>query len=77
MTDNNNKSVLNNASSGVGGMEYNFREIEKKWQQQWKETNAYKVSKRFSQTKILCAGYVSLSKWCRIACGASAGLYRQ
>lgn len=25
-------------------MEYNFREIEKKWQQQWKNTNAYKVS---------------------------------
>ena len=25
-------------------MEYNFREIEKKWQQKWKETNAYKVS---------------------------------
>lgn len=25
-------------------MEYNFREIEKKWQQRWKDTNAYKVS---------------------------------
>jgi leucyl-tRNA synthetase len=25
-------------------MEYNFREIEKKWQQHWKDTNAYKVS---------------------------------
>ncbi len=25
-------------------MEYNFREIEKKWQQNWKNTNAYKVS---------------------------------
>ena len=25
-------------------MEYNFREIEKKWQQKWKDTNAYKVS---------------------------------
>ncbi|MEO7983306.1 MAG: class I tRNA ligase family protein, partial [Bacteroidota bacterium] len=24
-------------------MEYNFRDIEKKWQQQWKESNAYKV----------------------------------
>lgn len=24
-------------------MEYNFREIEKKWQQAWKETNAYRV----------------------------------
>src|SRR2546423_6803799 len=25
-------------------MEYNFRSIEKNWQQRWKETNAYKVS---------------------------------
>lgn len=25
-------------------MEYNFRDIEKKWQQNWKETKAYKVS---------------------------------
>ncbi len=25
-------------------MEYNFREIEKKWQQNWKDTNAYKVN---------------------------------
>ncbi|MDQ6757865.1 MAG: class I tRNA ligase family protein, partial [Bacteroidota bacterium] len=25
-------------------MEYNFRHIEKQWQQKWKETNAYKVS---------------------------------
>jgi len=25
-------------------MEYNFRDIEKKWQQNWKEANAYKVS---------------------------------
>ncbi len=25
-------------------MEYNFREIEKKWRQNWKDTNAYKVS---------------------------------
>ena len=25
-------------------MDYNFREIEKKWQQQWKETKAYMSS---------------------------------
>ena len=25
-------------------MEYNFKEIEKKWQQNWKDTNAYKIS---------------------------------
>ena len=25
-------------------MEYNFRDIEKKWQKQWKESKAYKVN---------------------------------
>jgi len=32
-------------------MEYNFREIEKKWQHNWKETNAYKVANDFSRPK--------------------------
>jgi leucyl-tRNA synthetase len=33
-------------------MEYNFREIEQKWQKHWKETNAYKVSNDFSKPKF-------------------------
>jgi leucyl-tRNA synthetase len=32
-------------------MEYNFRDIEKKWQKQWKESNAYKVENDFSKPK--------------------------
>ncbi|HWB24467.1 MAG TPA: class I tRNA ligase family protein [Chitinophagaceae bacterium] len=32
-------------------MEYNFREIEKKWQQRWKDTDAYKVSNNSSKPK--------------------------
>lgn len=32
-------------------MEYNFREIEKKWQQWWKENNVYKVSNESSKPK--------------------------
>src|SRR6188508_1592179 len=32
-------------------MEYDFRNIEKKWQQQWKDTNAYKVSNDSSRPK--------------------------
>ncbi len=32
-------------------MEYKFREIEKKWQQRWKETKAYKVPNDFSKPK--------------------------
>ncbi len=32
-------------------MEYNFRDIEKKWQQQWKDTNAYRVSNNSDKPK--------------------------
>ncbi|MGF7231284.1 leucine--tRNA ligase [Arachidicoccus sp.] len=32
-------------------MEYNFRQIEKKWQQQWKNTEAYKVDNDFDKPK--------------------------
>jgi leucyl-tRNA synthetase len=32
-------------------MEYNFREIEKKWQQQWKESGIYHVSNSFDKPK--------------------------
>ncbi len=33
-------------------MEYKFREIEKKWQQQWINTNAYKVSNKSEKPKF-------------------------
>lgn len=33
-------------------MEYKFRDIEKKWQQHWKETNAYKVSNESTKPKF-------------------------
>jgi leucyl-tRNA synthetase len=49
MTDNNNKSY--NTPSGAGGMEYNFSEIEKKWQQQWKEADVYKVFNDLTKPK--------------------------
>lgn len=32
-------------------MEYQFRDIEKKWQEQWKTSNAYKVDNDFSKPK--------------------------
>ncbi len=46
---NNGSSV--NSSLGVGGTEYNFREIEKKWQQHWREYEAYKVSNDSAKPK--------------------------
>src|SRR5215204_265883 len=51
MTDNNNKPASHNSPSGAGGMEYNFREIEKKWQQQWNEWGVYKVPNNSSKPK--------------------------
>lgn len=33
-------------------MEYNFRDIEKKWQQHWKETNIYRVSNESNKPKF-------------------------
>lgn len=33
-------------------MEYKFRDIEKKWQQHWKETNAYRVSNESTKPKF-------------------------
>src|SRR3989442_3353836 len=32
-------------------MDYNFRDIEKKWRQHWKDTNAYKVSNHSPKPK--------------------------
>jgi leucyl-tRNA synthetase len=36
-------------------MEYNFNEIEQKWQQYWKEKDTYKVGIDHWQTQVLCA----------------------
>jgi leucyl-tRNA synthetase len=33
-------------------MEYNFRAIEKKWQEEWKAQNSYKVSNNASKPKF-------------------------
>jgi leucyl-tRNA synthetase len=45
------KGNVSSTPSGVGGMEYQFRDIEKKWQEQWKTSNAYKVDNDFSKPK--------------------------
>ncbi len=43
-----NKGKIQSTSSG---MEYNFRDIEKKWQQWWEENDVYKVSNDSSKPK--------------------------
>ena len=52
MSTGDNKSNALNSPLGAGGMEYNFRDIEKKWQQRWKETNIYKVSNESAKPKF-------------------------
>ncbi len=45
-------SVTNSPpTGGGGGMEYDFRRIEKNWQQKWKESKIYKVENDFSRPK--------------------------
>ncbi|HRO70289.1 MAG TPA: class I tRNA ligase family protein, partial [Chitinophagaceae bacterium] len=45
------KKGMGSADASVADAEYNFREIEKKWQQQWKDANAYRVSNESSKPK--------------------------
>ncbi len=42
MSESDDRKLSNNTASG--GIEYNFRDIEKKWQQWWKDNKIYKVS---------------------------------
>jgi leucyl-tRNA synthetase len=51
MTDNNKETNKNVPSTGPVAMEYNFRDIEKKWQQKWIEEGAYKVPNESSKPK--------------------------
>ena len=56
-------------------MEYNFREIEKKWQKRWVENKTYQVTEDETKKEILCAEHVPLPLRCGIACRSSAGIY--
>jgi leucyl-tRNA synthetase len=51
MNETGNNNALNISSAGAGGVEYNFREIEKKWQEWWKENKVYKVSNESPKPK--------------------------
>lgn len=45
------KDMVNNADP-VAGIDYAFREIEKKWQQHWRDTHAYRVSNTSTKPKF-------------------------
>ena len=44
-------------------MEYNFREIEKKWQQKWVEQKTYKVTEDESKQKFYVLNMFPYPKW--------------
>jgi len=45
------ESVNHNIYKSQAGMEYQFRDIEKKWQQHWKDTHAYRVVNNSNRPK--------------------------
>ncbi|HVF81348.1 MAG TPA: DUF559 domain-containing protein, partial [Flavisolibacter sp.] len=51
MSENLNREVPSNSPLGVGSMEYNFKEIEKKWQQKWMDEGTYKVPNNSDKPK--------------------------
>ncbi len=51
MSTEDKKGNVTNSPSGVGGMEYDFRRIEKDWQKKWKDSQVYKVANDFSKPK--------------------------
>ncbi|MFN2439805.1 MAG: class I tRNA ligase family protein [Chitinophagaceae bacterium] len=51
MSDSANRMASNNSPLGDGGTEYNFRDIEKKWQQKWIDDKLYQVPNHSSKPK--------------------------
>ena len=58
-------------------MEYNFREIEKKWQQRWVENKTYRVTEDESKKKFYVLNMFPYPSGSRIACGTPAGIHCQ
>ena len=63
-------------------MEYKFRDIEKRWQQWWKDNDVYKVSNPSTSPGSTKPKYYVLDMFpypsgAGLACGASAGVYCQ
>ena len=53
-------------------MEYNFLEIEKKWQEHWLNNKTYKSEIKNDKEKYYV---MDMSIWIRITCRPSSGLY--
>ncbi len=51
MSESVNTGTVRNAPPEAGGMEYNFRDIEQKWQQEWIQSGAYQVPNQSEKPK--------------------------
>ena len=58
-------------------MEYNFREIEKKWQQRWAENHTYQVTEDESKKKFYVLNMFPYPSGSRIARRTSVGIHSQ
>ena len=57
-------------------MEYNFREIEKKWQKRWVENKTYQVTEDETKKKFYVLNMFPYPSGRGIARRSSAGIYR-
>ena len=58
-------------------MEYNFREIEKKWQQKWVEQKTYKVTEDESKQKFYVLNMFPYPSGAGLHVGHPVRIYRQ
>ncbi len=56
-------------------MEYNFREIEKKWQKRWVEEKTYQVKEDETKQKLLCTEHVPIPLRCGPTRRTPAGIH--
>ena len=57
-------------------MDYNFKEIEAKWQQYWADNNSFKTTDDFSKPKFYCLDMFPYPSGAGLACRTSRRIYR-
>lgn len=56
-------------------MDYNFREIEKKWQKAWVDNKTYKVTEDKTKKKFYVLNMFPYPSGCRPSCRSSAWIH--
>lgn len=58
-------------------MDYNFNDIEKKWQKKWVDNKTYKVVEDADKKKFYVLNMFPYRFWSRASCWASSRLYSE